>query len=119
MRKLDNDFTVTVNYYSRADQSFVTQSYGFNEYTEMLKVGLMRILTDVEDAFYRFNDERPPEEWDEKSAKEFAHIRRKILDQANAIARLPETTRCKGLPIGSRSLSDLIAQALSGDDDVK
>lgn len=116
---MENDFTVTVNYYSRADQNFVAHSYGFKEYTEMLKLELMRILTDVEDAFYRFNDERPPEEWDEKSSKEFAHIRRKILDQANAIARLPETMQCKGLPIGSRSLSDLIAQALANEDDMK
>ena len=116
---MENDFTVTVSYYSRADQNFVAQNYGFREYTEMLKLELIRILTDVEDAFYRFNDERPPEEWDEKSAKEFAHIRRKILDQANAIARLPETMKCKGLPIGSRNLSDLIAQALAQEDDMK
>ena len=115
--ELENDFTVTVNYYNRDDQKFVTQTYGFEQYTELLKLELMRIITNVEDAFYRFNDERPQEEWDEKSVKEFAHIRRKILDQANAIARMPQTVHCKGLPIGSRSLSDIIANALKMDED--
>ena len=116
---MDNDFTVTVNYYSREDHDFVTQTYGFGEYTEMLKHELMRIITDVEDAFYRFNDERPQEEWDKRSVKEFTHIRRKILDQANAVARMPQTTKYRGLPIGSRSLSELLAQALTSEEETK
>lgn len=116
---MDNDFTVTINYYSRPEHNFVTQEYRLQEYADLLKIELMRILTDVEDVFYRFNDERPQEEWDERSAKEFAHIRRKILDQANAISRLPQNMKCKGLPIGSRSLSELIAQALESEDDLK
>lgn len=114
---MKKDFTVTVNYYSRGNQGFVTQEYGFTEYTEMLKLELMRIIMNVEDAFYRFNDERPPSEWDEKSAKEFAHIRRKILDQANAVGRLPQNLRCKGVPVGSRSLSEILAETLSETDD--
>ena len=116
---MDNDFSVTVTYYNRDSQDFVSQTYGFVEYTEMLKLELMRIIMNVEDAFYRFNDEKPQEEWDPKSIKEFAHIRRKILDQANAVARMPKTVRYKGMPIGSRSFGELLAQALAAEDDLK
>ena len=111
--------TVTVNYYNREKNDMKAETYGFREYTELLKQELIQILINVEDAFYRFNDERPPEEWDEKSVKEYAHIRRKILDQANAILRLPQTMKYRGYPVGSIGFSELLAKAIDGDDDLK
>jgi len=115
----DNDFTVAVNYYSRDAHDFVQQEYSLQEYADMLKAGLIRVIADVEDVFYRFNDERPQEEWDQRSGEEFSHIRRKILDQANAVARLPKNMSYRGMPVGSKALSELIAQALDNEDDLK
>lgn len=110
---MTEDITVTVNYYNREKQDMKAETYGFKEYTELLKQELIQILVNVEDVFYRLNDERPPAEWDERSIKEFSHIRRKLLDQANAVARLPQTMKYRGTPVGSVSFSEILANALS------
>ena len=63
----------------------------------------------MEDAFYNFEDGKPQEEWDEKARAQFQKIRHKLLDQANAVKRLPSHLRYKGVQCNSKKLNEFLA----------
>ena len=64
--------------------------YGLDEYTEMLKFDLLRLITDVEDIIYECNDGRAKDEWTDSVWLKFCKVKHKILDKAGEISRLPE-----------------------------
>ena len=109
---MDKDFTVLIEYKNRELERVGERSFYFSEYLDIVDLELKRILMDVEDAFYRFEGQQPKELWSKESVEEFQKIRHKILDQANAIKRLPETLRYKGVPINSESLSEFITRLI-------
>lgn len=73
----------------------ITKEYTLECYTSSMKYELMRIITDVEDAFYIAQDNKQKEDWDENVLKAFVRIRHKLLDEANAIERLPKDLQRK------------------------
>lgn len=106
-----SDFKVNIEYKNKHLQTVNEREYDFNEYTEMLQLELMRILMDVEDAFYQLQGNVQKENWSPLANDLFQKIRHKLLDQANAIKRLPNTLNYKGVPC--KNLSEVIAETLN------
>ena len=67
-----------------------TKLYTLNEYTDMLRADLLRIITDVEDLCYAANGNAPKEDWSDETFTGFNKIKHKILDKAGDIGRLPD-----------------------------
>lgn len=84
-------WTVKIEYKNKNLETVVEKEYDFIQYTSMLQLELMKIITEVEDAFYTLSGNKQKEEWSEEMMSRFKRIRNKLLDQANAIKRLPQT----------------------------
>lgn len=111
---MTNDFTVTIDYKNRDLEKIGERTYNFDQYAEMIKLELMRVIMDVEDSFYRILDSKPKEEWPKEVMSDFQKIRHKLLDQANAVERLPNTLQYKGIPCNTKNLSEVLAGILNG-----
>lgn len=105
-----SDFRVKIEYKNKDLETVVEKEYGFVDYTEMLNLELKRILMDVEDAFYYFSGNKQKSDWTPEVTERFNKIRHKLLDQANAIKRLPDNLSYKGIKGTSMPLSEFIAQ---------
>lgn len=77
----------------------------------MIRADLLRLITDVEDMAYRFNDNKPKEEWSDESWADFCRIKHKILDKAGDIGRLPDNIF--EYSEGEKSLSEFVASVLN------
>lgn len=108
-----SDFKVTIEYKNKDLETVVEKEYSFIDYTEMINLELKRILTDIEDAFYKFSGNKQKDEWNADLINSFNKIRHKLLDQANAIRRLPENLSYKGVKASSMSFSEFIARTLN------
>ena len=107
-----SDFKVTINYKNEELETVAQKEYSFIDYTDLLNLELKKILTDVEDAFYVFSGGKQKKDWDPEFTERFLKIRHKILDQANAIKRLPMNLTYKGIRGSSMPLSEFIAREL-------
>jgi hypothetical protein len=58
---------------------------------------------------------KPRGEWDELTTDAFADVRRRLLDAANNIARLPENLCCNGANINTISATEYIANMIAKD----
>ena len=105
-----SDFIVKIEYKNKNLETVVEKEYDFVSYTEMLHLELMRIIMEIEDAFYAFSGNKQKDFWDEDMKERFKKIRHKMLDQANAIKRLPQTLSYKGIRADQVSISDFINQ---------
>lgn len=104
-----SDFKVKIPYRNQAMEVVVEKEYDFIDYTMLINLDLKRILGDIEEAFTYFNDGKPKDEWTEESSSRFSVIRHKMLDQANAVRRLPENLSYKGVPANTINFSEYIA----------
>lgn len=104
-----NDFTVRVSYMNKNMEKVNEQEYDFKQYLEMVKLELMRIIMDVQDSFISMNDGKPKEEWDASILKQFQKIRHKLLDQANAIERIPNNLYLTDMKCEPMKVSELLA----------
>lgn len=107
------DFSVKIAYRNRSLENVGEETYDFVQYSEMMKKQQTRIIVDVEDLLYYIQDNKSKEEWDEGTMVRFQHIRHKLLDQANAIERLPRNLYYKGVNCASISSSEMIANVLN------
>lgn len=107
-----SDFKVKIEYKNKDLETVIEKDYDFPQYTDLLNAELMRIIAEIEDSFYWFTGKKK-EDWDEDTKKRFQHIRHKLLDQANAIKRLPQTLSYKGIAAGSVSFSEVLAADLN------
>ena len=107
-----SDFKVKIEYKNKDLETVVEKEYGFIDYTEMLSLELKRILMDVEDSFYYFSGNKQKQDWSPELNERFQKIRHKLLDQANAIKRLPENLSYKGIKATSMPFSEFIARTL-------
>lgn len=103
-----SDWTVTIQYKNKDLETVVEKEYDFISYTEMLNLELKRLIMEVEDAFYVFSGNKQKEDWPEEMKKRFDKIRHKMLDQANAIKRLPQNLAYKGIKADQISISEYI-----------
>ena len=107
-----NDFTVKVSYRNKECDNMREWNYDFKQYTEMMKRELMRVIMEVEDTIYHLQGSRSKDEWDSETMERFQKIRHKLLDQANAIERLPQTLHYKGVSCSNVNLSEYLAGIL-------
>ena len=107
-----SDFKVNIEYKNKDLETVVEKEYSFIDYTEMLNLELKRILMDVEDAFYYFSDNKQKSEWAPEALDRFNKIRHKLLDQANAIKRLPENLSYKGIKASTMPFGEYLAKTL-------
>lgn len=107
-----SEFKVTIQYKNKNLETVVEKEYDLISYTEMLNMELMRLIMDIEDAFYEFSGNKQKEEWSPELMERFKKIRHKMLDEANAIKRLPQNLTYKGIRADQVSISDFINQTM-------
>lgn len=81
---------VNVSYKNAKQETVCNRTYTFREYTEMIRVDLLRLISDVEDMAYKLNQGKPKSEWTDESWSAFCCIKHKLLDKAGEIERLPQ-----------------------------
>ena len=106
-----SDFKVKIEYKNKNLETVVEKEYDFIDYTEMLNLELKRVLMDVEDAFYFFSGNQK-QDWSPEVTERFNKIRHKLLDQANAIRRLPENLSCNGIKGTTMPFGEFLARTL-------
>ncbi|MBP5423982.1 MAG: hypothetical protein J6Y78_16235 [Paludibacteraceae bacterium] len=107
-----SDFVVKIEYKNKNLETVIEKEYSFIDYTEMLNLELKRILMDVEDAFYYLSGNKQKDEWDSELTEKFNKIRHKLLDQANAIKRLPENLSYKDIKASTMPFSEFLARTI-------
>ena len=107
-----SDFTVKIEYKNKDLETVVEKEYEFSQYTELLNLELMRVIAETEDAFYHLTG-KEKDSWDSETKSRFQHIRHKLLDQANAIRRLPQTLSYRGISAASINFSEIIAKDIN------
>ena len=105
-----SDFIVKIEYKNKNMETVVEKEYDLISYTEMLHMELTRLIVDIEDAFYAFSENKQKDEWDPEMMERFKKIRHKMLDEANAIKRLPQNLTYKGIRADQISISDFITR---------
>lgn len=105
------DFTVKIDYKNKYLEQVDEKEFGFDEYTQMIKLNLQRVIMDIEDLFYQTYGSK--DEWSKDTVASFQKIRHKILDQANSVARLPQTLHCKGIPCNAMKVSEYLANIIN------
>lgn len=106
-----SDWKVKIEFKNKDLETVVEKEYNFIDYTDMLNLELKRILMDVEDAFYYLSGKQK-DQWPEELTERFNKIRHKLLDQANAIKRLPNTLFYKNISASSMSMGEFLARHL-------
>ncbi len=107
-----SEFKVKIEYKNKNLETVVEKEYSFPDYTEMLNLELKRVLMDIEDAFYYFAGNKQKKDWPEELTARFNKIRHKILDQANAIQRLPQNLSYHGIKANSMSINEFISKTM-------
>jgi len=108
-----SDFKVVIEYKNKNLETVVEKEYTLSDYTEMLSLELKRSLMDIEDAFYYFTGNKQKSDWSPEVVEKFNKIRHKILDQANAVKRLPENLSYRGVKATAVPFSEFLAKALN------
>lgn len=103
-----SDFIVKIEYKNKDLETVVEKEYDFISYTSMLYMNLMGILREIEDAFYEVNQGKQKQDWTPETAERFKKIRNKLLDESNAIRRLPENLSYKGVPADQVTLGEYL-----------
>ena len=106
-----SDFRVKIEYKNKNLETVVEKEYNFQDYTDMLSLELKRVLMDIEDSFYYFCGSKK-EDWPDEAKNRFQKIRHKLLDNANAINRLPDNLSYKGIKASTINFSEFIAKTL-------
>lgn len=107
-----SDFRVKIEYKNKNLETVIEKEYNLADYTDMLNLELKRVLMDIEDVFYDLSGGKQKEDWEPDLVEKFNKIRHKILDQANAIKRLPENLFYKNVPANTMSFSEFIAKQI-------
>lgn len=81
---------VKIVYRNEKKEPVFEREYSLNDYCDMLREDLLRIITDVEDVLYIANDNKRKDEWSDSVWASFCKIKHKLLDKAGDIGRLPK-----------------------------
>lgn len=100
---------VQVIYRNKEMEPVYTKTYTLKEYTDMLRVDLLRLVTDVEELCYAVNGNKDKEEWSDETFDAFNKIKHKLLDKAGDIGRLPENIT----EIKKETLTDFVARIIN------
>lgn len=101
---------VKITYRNEKLEPVYERTYTLQEYADMVRMDLLRLITDVEELVYEMNDGKPREEWSDKSMAAFCKVKHKLLDKAGDIGRLPVNI----FEMHKRSLTDVVADIVNG-----
>lgn len=87
---MKNNLKVNVVYRDKNLDPTYERSYFLRDYTDMIRMNLIRVISDVEDLIYMMNENKTKQEWPDNIWVKFQHIKHKILDNAGSIGRLPD-----------------------------
>ena len=104
------ELCVKVTYRNKDMNPTCSKVYRLDEYTEMLRADLLKLVTDVENLCYVANNNKPKEEWSDETFSYFCLIKHKLLDKAGDIGRIPENIVIK------EPLNKFLARLLDGGD---
>ena len=107
---MQSDWIVTIEYKNKDMETVVEKEYDLITYVDMVSASLTRTIVDVEDAFYYFADGKQKEDWPPELIEKYKRIRHKLLDQSNAIKRLPQNLTYKGIRANQIPISDFITR---------
>lgn len=85
-----NKCCVRVTYRNKDMEPVYEKKYSLEDYTEMLRADLLRVITDVENLVYSLNGNVSKSDWPDDIWNEFCRIKHKLLDKAGEIQRIPE-----------------------------
>lgn len=105
----DKKLGVVVVYRNKDMEPVYSKTYSLEEYTDMLRADLLRLITDVEDLCYSANRNKAKEEWSDETFAAFNKIKHKLLDKAGDIGRLPTNIT----ELTTESLSSFVARILN------
>lgn len=100
---------VKVAYRNRKMEETFSETYPLEQYTELFRDDLHKIISDVESLCYDANDGKSKEEWTDATYYGFNKIKHKLLDKAGEIGRLPENL----VEIKTESLTNFVARILN------
>ncbi len=100
---------VQIVYRNKDMEPVYHKTYSLEEYTDMLRTDLLRLVTDVEDLCYAANGNKPKEEWSDATFSAFSKIKHKLLDKAGDIGRLPMNIT----ELTTESLTNFVARILN------
>lgn len=103
------DIGVRVTYKDKNLRPIYTKTYSLNEYTDMIRVDLLRLITDIENMCYIQNSGEDKSNWPAETLEEFNKIKHKILDKAGDIGRIPQNI----IVLTNESLSEYVARMLN------
>lgn len=110
---LNSDYTVKTEFVNKNTGEHYSQEYPFDAYCNNISFQLKQVLYDVENAFYRAENYKDRDQWDDEQKELFGKIRKKLLDGVNGIARLPNSLNYKGRPCNSMTGGELIASLIN------
>lgn len=84
------DIRVRVEYKNRDMKTWSVREYELRDYTDMIRLDLLRLIGDVEDACEAATGKTSKEDWPDAVMEAFLHIKHKLLDKAGEIGRLPD-----------------------------
>lgn len=87
---MKNNLGVKVTYRNARLEPVSTQLYSIQDYADMLRNDLLKVITDIEDVLYTATGNKVKDEWPDEVWGEFTRIKHKILDKAGDIGRLPD-----------------------------
>lgn len=102
--------SVKVTYRNKNMDPTYSKVYKLDEYTDMLRTDLLRLITDVENLCYAANDNKPKEEWSDETFSGFCLIKHKLLDKAGDVGRIPENI------IYKEPLSNFVARIIDEEE---
>lgn len=110
---MNEDFTVRTEYYNKAMDAREIRTYPFESYTDHIYNELKSLVRDVESVLSYLQNYKDKDNWDPEALEDFQTIRKKLLNNANNIGRLPQTLCYKGVPCANVSMSEIIAKIIN------
>jgi len=107
-----SEFVVKIEYKNKNLETVVEKEYDLISYTEMLNLELMRLIMEVEDAFYVFSGNKQKEDWPPELIERFKKIRHKMLDTANSIKRLPQNLSFRGIKADQVTMGEYLNRTM-------
>jgi len=93
MKNLKN-LVVHIAYKNKNQETVSVVEYPLEEFVDIMKSDMHRMITDVESLIYRMT-QLPREEWPDDIWEAYIYIKHKLLDKAGDISRLPENLSLK------------------------
>ena len=110
---MNKNYTVLVEYRNRDMEKIGERRYDFQEYADLVALEIKRVILDVEDLLFRIEGQKPKNEWSNENTVDFMKIRHRLLDEANAVSRIPQQLHYKGKPCDAQQLNEFIASVVN------